>query len=333
MTRALHWTALSIALAALLPVPTSAETTLASASSDATAELTLAAPAAVPLPPSAIGVAQEAEPGNPELPPVEAPPELEARLAPKFERALKRLRNSKAGPRAATEAEIIGYGRGTIPDLLEATTTDHAGLSAGLVFCLTELVDLRDRDIVAEALHSERPVMRRFGARATGKLGTEPLVAELPPLLEDDDDGVVVEAALALATQGSDAGLGELALRYGDPELKPRVLAALPGVKGSGDHRALRMLLVIDERREREEPDVAAAERQAAVEMLHAIGDDSAINSLTRALEDSHNVVQRAAIDALRDLLEDSGPFDGKSIFQQLREVERLRDLARKPRR
>ena len=86
-------------------------------------------------------------------------------------------------------------------------------------------------------------------------------------------------------------------------------------------------MLTIDQKREREEPEVAAKERIAAVAVLHAIGDKPAQVLLMQTLEDHHNVVQRDAINALRDLLEQQPPMQGGSIFQQIKEVERLRKV------
>lgn len=293
---------------------------------------------------------QDAPKPDADLPALEAPPELERKVLQKFQRALKRLRNSNAARRAATEQEIIGFGRGTIPGLMAETHTDHDGLADGLVTCLAALVDLRDRDLVAASLDSEHAVARRFAAAAVGKLGTDALVEAVEPLLEAEDPRIRLEAALSLVRRGREIGLVELALQYGgeqdeekpdskprrssarssatkSPTIQERVLAQLPGLKNRGDHRPLRQLLKLDKERQQEEPDVAARERLAAVEMLHAIGDGASVGALAIALEDPHNVVQVRAIDALRELLEDAGPFEGRSIFQQLTEVKRLKEV------
>jgi HEAT repeat protein len=110
------------------------------------------------------------------------------------------------------------------------------------------------------------------------------------------------------------------------------VQAALKGVAGKGRHDNVGAMLRIDPQREREEPDVTSKERLAAVDLLHAIGDQTAIDWLLLALDDSHNVVQRNAINALRDLLEQSGPMEGSSVFQQIKEAERIREVAKQKR-
>jgi len=137
---------------------------------------------------------------------------------------------------------------------------------------------------------------------------------------------VAREAALALVRCGRPEGLPLAATLYSGPD-KERVLEVLPGIIGKGRHEPLAQRLKLDPRREQEEPAVAAAERQATVELLAAIGDDAARALLVTALDDKHNVVQRKAIDALRDLLENQGPLQASSIFQQIREVERLKAL------
>lgn len=263
-----------------------------------------------------------------ELPAVEAPPELPSRYATKFDRALKRLRNSNADKRAKTEAELIEYGRAAIPGLISKLHTDHEGLGEGLLACLEAVVDLRDRELVAAHADSEHLYGRAFAARAGGALGVLETLDPLEPLLDDASPLVRVEAALALARNGREEGLDVLALNFETAEA--RVLEALAGISGAGDHGPLVDLLALDARRQREEPDVAAAERRAAVRMLHAIGDLPAVRALGTALDDPHNLVQRQAIDAVRDVCEGAEPFSGRSIFEQVGEVERLKDVAAK---
>ena len=258
------------------------------------------------------------------LPPVEAPPELPAFKLQALDREIQKLRNSKAEVRARTEDAVVAFGRGAIPSLVKASSSTHAGQMDGLVSTLARLADLRDRDLVEQSFASERVVMRRFAARKAGEYGLPALVERIVPLLSDPDGTVREEAALGLVRAGRDEGLPLAAALYVGAQ-RERVLDALPGVVGKGAHEPLAALLVIDPQREKEEPDVAAAERQSAVELLHAIGDEASRALLVRALDDKHNVVQRKAIDALRDLLEDQGPMQASSIFQQIKEVERLK--------
>jgi len=272
-------------------------------------------------------------PREDDLPPVEAPPELSTMEEQKAKRAIKNLRNSNAQRRAAVEEQVIAFGRGAIPLLIDASTTDHEGKQAGIVRCLVELADLRDRELVAAQVTSERAVLRRFAAREAAQTALPALLDLLPELLEDGDPEVRTEAALALVRNGREAGLSALADAFvedGTEALRERILAALDGIVGEGSHRALVDRLHVDERREREDPEGAAAERRAAVAMLRAIGDGAAVKALGTALDDSHNVVQRDAIDALRDIIEDAPPFEGQSIFQQINEVKRLKDVVRR---
>lgn len=284
-----------------------------------TALLALAVSLAPPL------VAQDAEAPR-ELPPVEAPPAMESRLEGRFERDLKRLRNSNAERRAETEAEIVEYGRAAIPGLVDSLHTDHEGLGEGLVTCLTALVDLRDRELVASHATSRHVYARAFAARAGGELGLDVTLDPLADLLDDPSTLVRIEAALALTANGREAGLDELGRHF--TQVEERALAALSGVHGAGDHGPLVTLLEIDPQREREQPEEAAAERRAAVRMLQAIGDVPAVRALGGALGDPHNLVQRDAIDALRAICEDAEPFSGRSIFEQLGEVQRLEKVA-----
>ncbi len=300
--------------------------------------------AALPAAPTGPAAGQQAA----ALPAVEAPPTIERAKRQKLVRAVKRLRNSSAERRRETEQEIIAFGRAALPVLLDAAVTPHEGQQAGLVECLSELADARDRELAAAALTSPHPTLRRFGARFAGELGTEELLDAATALLDDDDQTARIEAALALVSRGRDSGLLPLIEVFDtgwhpDAEVSPhkqqpgqqppespwqaRILEALPGVAGKGSHKRLTWRLTIDPQREQEEPAEAANERLAAVRMLHAIGDRASQRAIAGALDDPHNLVQRAAIDGLRDLAEDSGPFDGGSIFEQLNEVKRLKQL------
>lgn len=269
----------------------------------------------------------EAEDDSESLPPAEPPPPLDARNRTKLARELPKLRNSNLARRMETEEKIITFGRGALPLLLEETSTDHPGKADGLVRCLAELVDVRDRDLVEAALESEQIVAQRFGARAVGKLCLPYLTQQLKPLLSHEADAVKDEAALSLVRCGEPVGLPHLALRWGD-EIEERIAEALPGVRGKGNHSSLIDLLKIDPIRNKEEPEAAAMERLGAVEMLGRIGDPAAVKALVKALDDSHNRVQKTAINHLRHILEGSPTFEG-AIFQQLREVTRLKEMAR----
>lgn len=303
------------------------------------------------------GARQEAPRGGADEPPgraaaaAEAPPALSTAEEARLLRTLKKLTTSKEAAREKAVEEVVAFGRGALPVLVEEASTSHPDKQAGLLACLLALADARDREIVAAAQQSEHVVLRRFAARKSGELGLPELVAGLPPLLEDEDPQVRREAALALVAQGDETGLEQVAAawvatlpappdpRKGGPmpevdaeglALQARILAVLPGVADQGRHAALAALLQRDPVREKEQPAEAAAERRAGVAMLAAIGDDAAVLALASALDDPHNLVQRDAIDALRRILEDAGPFQGGSIFAQIGEVERLKELVRR---
>ncbi|RKY22541.1 MAG: hypothetical protein DRQ55_00455 [Planctomycetota bacterium] len=289
-----------------------------------------------------------------DLPPAEDPPELTAMQRQKLLRAVKQLRNSNATKRAEVEQDVIAFGRGAIPELMDAASTTHAGMLAGLQLCLVELVDTRDRLLVEDQLQAERVVLRRFGAQAVGKLGIPRQLDLLPDLLNDSDEDVATLAALSLAHNGREQGLGRLVdtwllareaseTRAGEPTSSSRrskrssepdpalrwkqpILDAITGLTDEGSHAGLVARLKIDPRMEQDDPAGAAAVRLAAIELLHHLGDEAAVRGIARALEDHHNLVQRAAINALRDLVEQQPPFQG-ATFQQIRELERLRDV------
>jgi HEAT repeat protein len=289
-----------------------------------------ALPAVVPPPLSAPLGPQDAEQASgedEELPPIEPPPPLTAVQDAKLERALKKLRNDNETYRVKAEAGVIEFGRGAIPALLDASHTDNEAMQQGLVNCLVALADLRDRDTVEECLESDRAVLRRFAVRKTGDYGLDDLHEKLVPRLEDQDEEVAFEAALALVRNGRDEGL-PLAARAFQAGREGAVLEAVAGVKDKGTHRPLAELLTVDPKREKRDPEGAAQERLAAVRLLHAIGDEASERLLLTALDDKHNVVQREAIDALRHLLEGASPLEATSIFKQIEEVERLKQVA-----
>lgn len=268
------------------------------------------------------------------LPAVEAPPELDARDLTKLQRAVKKLRNSNVERRRSAEDEVISFGRGALPELLDAAGTTHEGMIAGIQRCLVTLVDLRDRELVADALQSEKITLRRFAVEAAGRLHHAPLLERLPHALTDPDADVRALAALALAANGREEGLAALvdawvsgrAEEGGHDRWSAPILAALEGLRDTGPHQPLLDRLVVDPRDEREDPKGAAEIRLATVALLHHLGDEAAVRGLAKALEDNHNLVQRAAIDAVRELVEHKPPFEG-ATFQQIKELERLRTL------
>ena len=266
-----------------------------------------------------------------ELPPIEAPPKLSNVDTEKCKRSIKKLRNENAKYRHAAEQEVIAFGRGAIPFLEEAATTKDEAMMDAIVNSMCGVADARDRDRVEAHLTSQLIPLRRFAAREAGDIGLPELLDRLLPLLGDADRPTQVEAALSLVRNGREEGLAVLTLAYGGtygPGWEDRVLAALPGISNKGTHAEVAKLLTIDPQREKEEADVASNERLAAVKLLHAIGDPAATALLVQALDDHHNVVQREAINALRDLLEHKGPLEASSIFQQLKEVERIKAVA-----
>ena len=260
------------------------------------------------------------------------PPELPVAKAQALEREVAKRRNNSDTGRAKTEAEIIAYGRGAVPLLVKAGHTTHEGQRRGLANCLLAVTTADDHPLVAELLASPHIALRRFAARKAGELARAELLEPLHPLLQDADEAVRVEAAIALMANGDEAGLPVAAPAMTGP-LRERVRVALKGVAGKGRHENVGAMLTIDPQREREEPSVTSKERLAAVDLLHAIGDKAAIDWLLRALDDSHNVVQRNAINALRDLLEQQVPMEGNSVFQQIKEAERIKEVAQQQRK
>lgn len=288
----------------------------------------LAAVCAAVLGPASASAQDEA----PSLPPTEAPPALTAVQEQKLDRALGKLRQNDAGRRAPAEAEVIAFGRGALPALEQATTTDHVGLMAGLQRCLVSLADLRDRELLERAATSERVVLRRFAAEAAGRLAWPAFHERLPALLADADGDVSLLAALSLAQVGREEGLGRMvdawvagrAAEGGSDRWSAPIQSALAGLAGKGPHIALIARLTPDKQLEKEDPRASAEIRLAAVAMLRLLADEAAVRGLGKALEDSHNLVQQAAIDAVRQLVEGQPPFQG-ATFQQIKELERLR--------
>jgi len=286
------------------------------------------------------------------LPPMEPPPELTALQEQKLGRAIKKLRNSNSKKRAEYEDDVIAVGRGALPALAEAATTNHAGKMAALQRCLVELVDLRDRFLVEEALESKLVVMRRFATEASGKLGTDSLLKLLPDALDDADEDVRTLAALSLTRNGIETALGVLVDTYlastkvlteeqdDRPSRSSRnkdsdtdrwsqpILSALSHLRNVGRHDALLERLEVDKQLERDDPRTSAAVRLAAVTMLASIGDEASVRGLGRALDDHHNIVQQESINAIRRLVEDKPSFQG-ATFQQIKELERLKQLLR----
>ncbi|MDG2149666.1 MAG: HEAT repeat domain-containing protein [Planctomycetota bacterium] len=295
---------------------------------------------------SGLPTAQDAD-SRAALPPPESPPALTSAKIQKLGRSIKKLTSKKTKARLLAEEDILEFGRGAIPVLIEEAVTTSPYKQLSVQRCLIALADLRDWDLVEATLDSPQVALRRFAARKAGELQLEHLIERLIPLLEDEDSEVRLEAAVTLARLGSESSLGALAQAYtqifrleqddeadqSDEAVESlldagvRIRACLPGLAEVGNHANLIARLKSDPKLEKTNPDEAALNRQSAIAMLLTIGDGAAIAGISRALDDTHNVVQRDAINALRELLEDQPPFSGGSIFQQINEVKRLKGV------
>jgi HEAT repeat protein len=306
------------------------------------AALTLGCLAGAPL-----AYAQDAS-SRADLPAPEPPPELRSTDQQKVGRAFKKLTSRKDAARRAAMDDILAFGRGAVPMLVEEADTTSEAKRSSLTHCLLALTDMRDWDLVESQVQSPLLALRRFAARKAGELALVHLTDELLELLDDEDGEVRLESAIAVTALGDEAGLSALVdahlpifreeLLSRDPKAKravdpthadqgARILAALPRLADVGLHQTLSSRLAIDPKRVREDPEGAAIERQAAIAMLRALGDRASRQALTKALDDPHNLVQRDAINALRQLLEDKSAFAGGSIFQQIEEVNRLKKI------
>ncbi len=286
------------------------------------------------------------------LPAPEAPPALSATDKAKLDRVIKKLTSKKTKARLIAEQGVLEFGRAAIPILLEEAKTTSTVKQASIQSCLVRLADMRDWDLVEAQLEATPPAplaLRRFAARKAGELQLLHLIPQLEPLLEDGDTELRLEAAVGLASLGTEAGLGALAEVYttiyrveqgrqGDEKLSAeetaasleqgeRIRQALAGLADHGRHEALSARLKVDPKADGTNAEGAALDRQSAIALLEAIGDRQAVHGIARALDDSHNIVQREAINALRQLVEQAEPFSGGSIFQQINEVKRLKDV------
>jgi hypothetical protein len=246
-----------------------------------------------------------------DAPPIQPPPTLEPAKVQALQREIEKLRNNSAEGRAKTEAVVIEYGRGAIPFLVAEGHTRHEGQQAGLVNCLLALAASRP--------HTRDP-LARLRVRcppARGRLGRRRQLDALPPPWDADQAGA----------RRCGGGHGREDYRW-----PPRATGAARAPRrrhpwqGASEHR-----------RAGHRPQSASARRRrppgslTAVDVLYAIAT-TPVTLLWSALDDHHNLVQRSAINALRDLLEQQGPMVGSSIFQQIKEVERLKEVYKQPR-
>ena len=286
--------------------------------------------------------AQDAPEG---LPAAEEPPELSKSKAQKLARALKKLSATKPAARDKAREQVVAFGRGAIGPLLDEAATTNPVKQESVTLCLIELVDVADWITVERCASREEVALRRFAARKAGELPLPHLEETLVELLADDDAEVRLEAAIAVTALGSDRALGALADSYvplhralaageGDEaeqaeaaDTTERIRAALAGLDDGADVRDLVARLKSDPMEQKADPEGTAVERMAAVALLRAVGTDAAVRGLTTALDDSHNIVQRDAINALRHVVEGAGPYSGASIFQQINEVKRLKEV------
>lgn len=198
----------------------------------------------------------------------------------------ERLRHPDAAVRfrASLEASTST----SVAELVERLATDPAdGVREGLTWALAHHGTAATDDVVARLADPDPDVRFQF-AHVLGKLGDPTVVADLAPLLSDQDTRVAAKAAQSLGTLGGPDAATALVASLGRAPEPEAVVSALGAVGRAAVAPLLEAL-----------QDDDATLRARAAEALGFIGDEGAASALAVALADSSDLVRYEALVAL----------------------------------
>lgn len=131
---------------------------------------------------------------------------------------------------ARVTESLIKIGTPSVLPLIEAFGDRNFPRRVEIVWCLAQIRDTRSSKTLIDALHDERPLVRRFAALGLGKMRSALAISNLAALLDDENKSVREEAEWALVRIGKWA-INELLLLYGnaqeDSNLKARIAVVL----------------------------------------------------------------------------------------------------------
>jgi len=224
----------------------------------------------------------------------------------------------------ALPTENLGVPRATIlahlNSNLESYSEPRVQKRSGRSYNRRDLRDVRDLEVLAEALGDPDPKVREMAIRALDKIRDDSAVDLLIPALTDSSAGVRRRAARALGKIEDPRTIQALgtALNDEDPEVRQMVIRALGDIEDAGAVDWLIPLLT--------DPDVEI--RREAARALGEIEDPGAVQALGTALNDEDPEVRQRVIEALGDI-EDAGAVDWLIPLLTDPDVEIRREAAR----
>ena len=252
------------------------------------------------------------------------------------ERGLGFLAAHLADPAPATRAAIatalgrIGTDR-ALPPLLELLRDMTDGVRIAAARALGEVKRPAAADALLDEMADENPTVRAAVAEALGRINSQKSVDILSRACAEDPDPGVREVALAALRRVSAGTVTPLIQALSSNDLRERI-RAVSQLLDQGKASVVPLIELLGN----QEPTV----RASAAEVLGALGDGSALDSLIRALDDTDDRVRLSATralgrikharsaQALARLLEDQ---DNKVAAAAANGLENLSELAVDP--
>jgi len=257
---------------------------------------------------------------KPKPPPI---PPLSATDKEKAKRFLTFLKRSDPEKRRSYEDKMVALGRGVIPLLLEKAETTHKHQSGAIARCLTRLLDVKDRELLATLAKSKKAGLRMLVVIKYASTPKEEDKETLKTFLDDSVSEIRLEASLGLVRLGDPAGIKEIVINLAactNATKRQALTADLPNLKGKVYSSHFRSLATKHEDHE---------VRKATLEVIVAIGDKRVKDVLGLALKDDHNLVKGAAVNALRKLLKGQEPVTFPTVFDLVDAVEKWKNEPR----
>ncbi len=203
--------------------------------------------------------------------------------------------------------DILGYGKGAVPILLESLANADVALHERYFRVLNVLTDAGDLSLLLQQAKSKSLNVRRFILRRGSELADKEHESEFEKALEDQDADCRFYAALGVSRAGSFSGLplllSEVNSRWGSQ--RAQMLAALRGIQGTEATKKLLSSWTSEE----------GENTLSFLRLLSGVGDRNCVTRVSYYLDSSDHQLKEAAINVLRSVFDNAPPIQDLSVF------------------
>lgn len=266
---------------------------------------------------------------------LDAWPKLES--ADKIAVEVEKLRKARTEQmETESRAALVAAGAGVAPTILGTLVKENdEGARARLVAVLDAVTDARHTRLLAREFEHKSPRVRFYALRRVASFPDLELRAQAEKALERaraaKEDEELYLAALCATAAGSLAGFDRIeravASEWKDRMAELRI--ALASVRGAAATERVLAALKPEDRPAPRKPPLAPQDRQrvvAALRLLAACGDASAVGQAGAFLDSDDNQVRVAAINAVRALLDGAPPLDDLPVFDAIDMAKKLKE-------